>query len=77
MSHFFQPGTRFSLKSRKIFFGLRYYLPFFNMNVVYDNRRWTEELGPRVPVLEPIANYIDGLLDQIELDEALAEVAKP
>ena len=47
------------------------------MNVVYDNRRWTEELGPRVPVLEPIANYIDGLLDQIELDEALAEVAKP
>jgi nucleoside-diphosphate-sugar epimerase len=49
-------------EQRKIFAALRNYLPFMNMNVLYDNRRLREELGDRFPPLPPFTAYLSELL---------------
>jgi thioester reductase-like protein len=63
-------------EQRKIFFGLSCYLPFLNMDVVYDNRRLREELGEALPV-PPLTNYLGELLDRIQWQAALEEAARP
>jgi thioester reductase-like protein len=64
-------------QQRKIFAGLRYYLPFLNMDVTFDNARLREELGPRMPTVVPISHYLGSLLDQIRLKDALEKAARP
>lgn len=62
-------------RQRRIFFGLRFYLPFLNMDVTYDNRRLREELG-ELPV-PPLTQYLGGLLKQISQRRAMQEAARP
>jgi thioester reductase-like protein len=50
---------------RKLFSTLKYYLPFMNMNVSYDNTRLREALDDRLPHVEPMTDYLAGLLDLI------------
>jgi thioester reductase-like protein len=66
-----------SPRQRKVFFGLRYYLPFLNMDVVYDNGRLQEELGDQSPRITPMKEYMGDLLKLIKSRRALQEVAKP
>lgn len=47
---------------RKIFASLRNYLPFLNMNVLYDNSRLRQELGDQFPPLPSFASYLPELL---------------
>ena len=61
----------------KIFFGMRFYLPFLNMNVTYDNRRLREELGADCPRLPPLSEYLGSLLDLITMGQAVGELALP
>lgn len=78
-----QPWKLFSLKQwtrdlhrmyvrtpeqRKIFHALRNYLPFLNMNVLFDNTRLRAELGDRFPALPRLSEYLGGLLDQFAHD---------
>jgi thioester reductase-like protein len=62
---------------RKIFFGLRYYLPFLNMNVVYDDSRLRSECGASLPELEPFESYLGDLLGLIKHKSAVGEIARP
>lgn len=48
---------------RKTFATLRHYLPFLNMNVMYDNTRLSDLLGDRMPTLEPFESYAPDLLE--------------
>lgn len=47
---------------RKLFSTFRYYLPFLNMDVVYDNARLRAELGNEMPQITPVAEYAVNLL---------------
>ncbi len=50
---------------RKLFATLRYYLPFINMDVVYDNSRLRAELGADLPPITPMTEYLGELLNLI------------
>lgn len=63
-------------RQRRIFFGLRYYLPFLNMNVTYDNGRLREALGPEL-VIPPITHYLGDLLGRISPQKAMQEADRP
>ena len=61
---------------QRLFFALQYYLPFVNMDVVFDNTRLKNELDgtltiPRLP------EYLGELLSIITPEDALAESARP
>ncbi len=62
---------------RKVLFSMCYYLPFLNMDVVYDNTRLLQELGANMPPIPPLAGYLGSLLEQITLSGALQETARP
>ena len=47
---------------RKVFAALKHYLPFLNMDVVYDNTRLGNELGGDALETPPIVDYLGGLL---------------
>lgn len=47
---------------RKLFATLKYYLPFLNMNVSYDNSRLREELGEQATTIPHVKEYIGQLL---------------
>lgn len=51
-----------SPRQRKLFATLKYYLPFLNMNVVYDNTRLRQELGRDAINIPPVVDYIGGIL---------------
>lgn len=55
-------------EQRKIFATVKNYLPFLNMNVVYDNSRLREELGERFPSLPRFSEYFLGLLELVTND---------
>ena len=55
-------------EQRRIFASLRNYLPFLNMNVLYDNTRLRQELGDRFPELPPVTAYLEDLLELISSD---------
>lgn len=57
-----------SKEQRKIFHALKNYLPFLNMNVVFDNSRLRDELGERFPALPRLTDYIVELLEQFAHD---------
>ncbi len=60
---------------RKAFAALRNYLPFVNMNVVYDNSRLRQELGDRFPTLPPFTSYLEELLRLMSLDRQALRIA--
>lgn len=51
---------------RRIFGSLRNYLPFLNMNVLYDHSRLRQELGERFPPLPPVTSYLGQILGLIQ-----------
>ena len=50
---------------RKLFGTLKHYLPFLNMDVVYDNTRLRTDLGDQAMIIPPITDYLGGLLSLI------------
>ncbi len=64
-------------EQRKVFHALRYYLPFLNMDVTYDDSRLRQALGAHMPEFQEFNSYSDHLLSQIGMNEALAEAARP
>ncbi len=57
-------------EQRKVFAAIRNYLPFLNMNVLYDNTRLRTELGERFPALLPMPAYLPELLALIDAPAA-------
>jgi len=57
---------------RRAFSALRHYLPFLNMNVLYDTSRLRQELGERFPTLLPLTSYMGDLLSLVSTDERAA-----
>ncbi len=62
-------------RQRKLFSTFRYYLPFLNMDVVYDNARLRAELGDQMPDITPFTEYASGLLDLIAGEHSEADTA--
>ena len=62
-------------EQRKIFYALRYYLPFMNMNVVFDHSRLAKEIGK--PLISPPKAYLPAILSQISSEEAISESLTP
>lgn len=62
---------------RRIFFAMSYYLPFLNMNVVWDNRRLRDELGEESLAIAPVQSYLGRMLEQISAEDAMRETAAP
>jgi hypothetical protein len=60
-------------QQRRLFSTLKYYLPFLNMDVVYDNSRLREELGAAMPAIPPVQQYLGELLDLIGAGERAAD----
>jgi len=56
---------------------LKYYLPFLNMDVVYDDRRFQRELGADCPQIDPPEEYLPDLVDIISAKTAIREAALP
>jgi thioester reductase-like protein len=50
---------------RKLFATLKHYLPFLNMDVVYDNVRLERELGNGPLYVPPVREYIGRMLDLV------------
>ncbi|MBK9127919.1 MAG: SDR family oxidoreductase [Phycisphaerales bacterium] len=53
---------------RRIFATIKNYLPFLNMNVLFDNTRLKQELGDRFPPLPRLDEYLFGLLEMVSHD---------
>lgn len=51
-----------SPQQRRVYATLRNYLPFLNMNVLYNNARLRQELGNDFPPLPPMTAYMPDLL---------------
>jgi nucleoside-diphosphate-sugar epimerase len=64
-------------RQREIFLGLRHYLPFLNMDVVFDNSRLKYDLGEQSHRIVPVEEYLGNLLDLIRWKKALQELARP
>jgi thioester reductase-like protein len=62
---------------KMLFSSIRYYLPFLNMDVVYDNTRLNAELGASAPAVHPLEVYISDLLKLIRTSTAVKEAALP
>jgi nucleoside-diphosphate-sugar epimerase len=62
---------------RRIFSSLRLYLPFLNMNVVFDNDRLRADLGEQMPVLQSPHDYLGELVELIGTKAALREAVLP
>ena len=60
-----------SREQRRMFALLRYYLPFLNMNVVYDNSRLRNELDGELESIPRFQEYCGEMLDLVSLEEAL------
>jgi nucleoside-diphosphate-sugar epimerase len=62
---------------KRVFRSLRHYLPFLNMDVVYDNSRLIADLGDQAPRLLSAADYLPDLVRLIRPRAALREAAMP
>lgn len=61
---------------RRMYRSLGHYLPFINMDVVYDDSRLREAVGPS-PAVRPVEDYIGDLFRLIRTNEAILEAAAP
>ena len=66
-----------SALQKRVFRSLRHYLPFLNMDVVYDNARLSRELGVTAPPIRPVDEYLPDVLRLIRPKAALKEAALP
>jgi len=64
-------------QQRVTFSMLRHYLPFLNMNVVYDNSRLVADLGEDAVRIPPFTSYMGELLTMIPHEAAMAEAFNP
>jgi nucleoside-diphosphate-sugar epimerase len=62
---------------RRLFLSLRHYMPFLNMDVLYDDSRLRSDLGQAAPRVQPPAEYLPSLLRLIRHQAALQEAALP
>jgi nucleoside-diphosphate-sugar epimerase len=62
-------------EQKQIFNSFRHYLPFWNMNVTFDNERLFADV-PDLKIPEP-ADYLKLILDQITTEEAVRESLTP
>lgn len=62
---------------RRVFRSLRHYLPFLNMNVVYDDARLRAAAPAADLPIRPPAEYLSGLLGLIRQKAALKEACLP
>ncbi len=62
---------------KRVFRSLRHYLPFLNMDVVFDDTRLQIELGDAAPRLPSAADYLPDLVRLIRPRAALREAAMP
>ena len=62
---------------RRVFRALKLYLPFFNMDVVYDDARLRAEVPAADVPMRPTAEYLPSLLRLIRQKVALKEAAIP
>jgi thioester reductase-like protein len=62
---------------RRLFMSLRHYMPFLNMDVVFDDSRLRAELGETGPAVRAPQDYLPGLLRLIRHQAALQEAAMP
>jgi thioester reductase-like protein len=62
---------------RVLFRSMRYYLPFLNMDVVYDDSRLRDALGADTPELRAVPDYLCDLLKLIKTSTAVREAALP
>ena len=62
---------------KRIFRSLRHYLPFLNMDVVYDDSRLRDALGADTPELLAVPDYLCDLLKLIKTSTAVREAALP
>ena len=65
-----------SAVQRRMYRSLGHYLPFINMDVVYDDSRLRQAVGPNPPV-RPVGDYIGDLFKLIQTEEAILEAAIP
>ena len=56
---------------RKLFGTFRYYLPFINMDLVYDNVRLRDEIGDSAMAVPTVTEYAGDLLRLITMEEAV------
>ena len=70
-------ATRYvqSRKQRQLYFAIRHYLPFLNMDVTFDNSRLAREVG--FPGYLHPSDYLNPLLRLIPFEEALQESLNP
>jgi nucleoside-diphosphate-sugar epimerase len=64
-------------KQRVLFRSMRYYLPFLNMDTVYDASRIRDDLGPDVPEPLLVSDYLCELLSMIKTSTAVREATLP
>jgi nucleoside-diphosphate-sugar epimerase len=62
---------------KRVFRSLRHYLPFLNMDVVYDDTRLQTDLCDSLPPLRSAADYLPELVHLIRPRAALREAAMP
>jgi hypothetical protein len=62
---------------KRVFRSLRHYLPFLNMDVVFDDTRMRMDLGEAVPPLRSPVDYLPDLVGLIRPRAALREAAMP
>jgi nucleoside-diphosphate-sugar epimerase len=62
---------------KRVYRSLRHYLPFLNMDVVYDPTRLNADLGAAAPQVAAPADYLPRLLQLIGTKAALREAAIP
>jgi nucleoside-diphosphate-sugar epimerase len=62
---------------RVLFRSVRYYLPFLNMDTVYDDSRLRAELGGDCPEPAAVPDYLCDLLRLIKTSTAVREAALP
>ncbi len=64
-------------RRRQVFQSLRHYLPFLNMDVVYDDARLREVVSTAELPVQPPAKYVPELLSLIRPKAALEEACLP
>jgi nucleoside-diphosphate-sugar epimerase len=64
-------------RGRALMAALNYYAPFLNADVVYSNRRASEELGPEMPQCPKATLYINELMRRFSTQEAVDESVNP
>ncbi|HEY7182264.1 MAG TPA: SDR family oxidoreductase [Blastocatellia bacterium] len=73
-------GSRIAMNwggGRALMTALNYYAPFMNADIVYSNRRASEELGAEMPQCHKVTRYINELMRSFSPQEAFAESVNP